>query len=393
MPSVRSGRFQRTGWAFALILALASAPGLTAQQASQSPAFEKYLNQFRTAPANPCLEFSSPLDDLEFHLFDAAGRAVAEALNRTPPAAAGPVARARATEVLKRLESLSAQVNHDWPEDNRFHFEAIDQPPGFLVKMTFRIRATFSFFAISEPEDRDKPDALWKEIGATGDQKVSSTGGYESFEFYPLLNSPAGNSRFLAVSGFAACGSGSGVSYTAYQWDPESHSFESVIELASENSQYPSTGEFKPLAARAEDVFQPIGELQTSGPVIALPYCWYSAIDTWHNPTLCAVNSYDLSGERVRFAGAVVNRPDLLPIAKTIQYAQARDYPAVLAYSGSPELAGHIVAEIPPSVWAGLGLGITQLSSTRERVEMEKFQFEVEERDGRWLVVAFHAKP
>ena len=75
--------------------------------------------------------------------------------------------------------------------------------------------------------------------------------------------------------------------------------------------------------------FPQIGKLQTDGPLIIPPYCWFSSIDTWDNPSLCAVDTYDLSRDSVRFRSRTYNRPDLVPIAKAIEYAQQRGYRAV----------------------------------------------------------------
>jgi hypothetical protein len=71
---------------------------------------------------------------------------------------------------------------------------------------------------------------------------------------------------------------------------------------------------------------------------ITIPYCWFSAIDTWDNPSMCAADIYDLSHDDVRFVSRAVNRPDLLPIAKALEYVSKHDYPAVLAYCASPEM-------------------------------------------------------
>src|SRR5208283_4143244 len=97
------------------------------------------------------------------------------------------------------------------------------------------------------------------------------------------------------------------------------------------------------------------------------------------------VNTYDLSGDRVRFISSVANRPDLLPIAKAIQYAQAHDYPAVLAYCGSPDVAQRMVRDIPPFVFAGAGLAVKRIGALKESIDMEDtgFHFEVEKRGDR----------
>ena len=89
--------------------------------------------------------------------------------------------------------------------------------------------------------------------------------------------------------------------------------------------------------------FEWVGKLQTDGPQISLPYCSWSPIDTWDNPSMCAVDIYDLTGDDVKFRTRAYNRPDLLPIAKAIEYAEQRDYPAVLGYCASAEIAHRLV--------------------------------------------------
>jgi hypothetical protein len=137
--------------------------------------------------------------------------------------------------------------------------------------------------------------------------------------------------------------------------------------------------------------FEQIGKLQTEGPLITLPYCWFSAIDTWDNPSLCAVDTYDLSRTDVKFHSRTVNRPDLLPVAKAIEYAQLREYGPALSYCASAEIARKLAHELPPFIFAG-DLQVTRIGRAKERVVMgdpPAYRFVVAERAGRWLVVAF----
>ena len=81
-----------------------------------------------------------------------------------------------------------------------------------------------------------------------------------------------------------------------------------------------------------------------------LPYCEDSAVDLYVDALLCSVDTYDLSGDIVRFISSETNRPDLETVAKVVQYADARDYESVLAYSASSQVARQMVAEMPPGV-------------------------------------------
>ena len=103
------------------------------------------------------------------------------------------------------------------------------------------------------------------------------------------------------------------------------------------------------------------------------------------------MNSYGISGDRVRFVSTVYNRPDLLPIAKAMEHARAHDYPAVLAYCGSPTVARKFMQGIPSFDSAG-GLHIRRSGPFMKTVklgEQPTLQFDVEKRGDRWLVAAF----
>ena len=136
--------------------------------------------------------------------------------------------------------------------------------------------------------------------------------------------------------------------------------------------------------------FSQVDKFRTEGSRITLPYCWFSQIDTWDNPSLCAVDTYDISGDDVTFRSRTYNRPDLLPIAKVIEYAQQRDYPAVLGYCASSQVARRLVRYFPPYVFAD-ELRVTHTGRGKERVELGSpilYRFDVEKRAGRWRVVS-----
>ena len=144
-----------------------------------------------------------------------------------------------------------------------------------------------------------------------------------------------------------------------------------------------------------KEPFLPIGKLETKGPLITLPYCWFSAIDTWDNPSLCALDTYDLSGDAVKFKSRAYNRPDLVPIAKAIEYAEKHDYPAVLAYCANADVARRIVRGITPSYSVG-DLRVTRKPDGSEHVETDSPAvdgFDVQKRGDRWLVVGFATSP
>ncbi len=110
---------------------------------------------------------------------------------------------------------------------------------------------------------------------------------------------------------------------------------------------------------------------------------------------MCSVDTYDLSGDDTKFISRVYNRPDLLPVAKAIEYAEQRDYGALLGYCGSVQVADGMIRDLPPYVYAGADIRVTPTGNGKERVELGDgpvYRFEVEERNGRWLVVAFNSE-
>ena len=345
--------------------------------------FRQQLQSLADLSPSPCPPDAHEKDwhfaDSESRLFNQAANIVAEALNAADPSQVAP--RERAANALKALERMSTKINVDWPSDNRFHFEILDVSPALVVKMGIREHESFFVYGIPE-KDSGKPNRLWQEVGS--DDNLFDPPPGVRLNLYPLHRGPSGNARFLAKSLNAGCAGSMGVAYEAYEWNPEgTGNLDEIIKQAG--------------ALGLDDKvsgFEWIGKLQTDSPLITLPYCWFSAIDTWDNPSLCAVDTYDLSGDDVKFRSRTYNRPDLLPIAKAIEYAAGRDYPAVLGYCASEEIASTLVREIPPFVFAG-DLRVTPTADWKERVELgdgPAYRFDVERRGDRWLVVWFQAE-
>ncbi len=393
----------------AAAIAAGSLGNARAQQPPTSqPSFEDLLNKMSSGPADPCADRGEDFSRFEFELFDQADAAVLQALNAGinspsgPPGPTGAIAidaRPEVIDAVAKLEKRSAEIDQSWPDEKRFHAEVLELPPAILVKMTYRNRATFSFFAIPELDQYNKPTKLWQAIHADDDGRNEPRAGYDWVDLFPLKRGPSKKVRFLAKFGGAGCGSGVGVEYYLHEWDPQRFgSLNELVKLEGAVSQEDPIGKAPlPMTNKVlSSSFPPIGQLRTDGSPITLPYCWFSAVDTWDNPSLCFVDSYDVSGDRVRFRNRVTNRPDLVPVAKVIEYAQAHDYPAVLAYCGSPEVARLLVREIPPFVFAGSGLEVARVGTMREKIVLEDdedFRFDVEKRGDRWLVVGFDVTP
>jgi len=140
--------------------------------------------------------------------------------------------------------------------------------------------------------------------------------------------------------------------------------------------------------------FPAAGVLKTEGTRISLPYCQFTGIDTWDNPSLCMVDTYDISGDAVTFVDRRYNRPDLVPVAKVLEYAKAHDLPALRAYCISDTLARKMLSELGSGYGFDAELETLPLSARRERVRpaySDAPGFVVEKRVDRWLVVSFDA--
>ncbi|MGO9542347.1 MAG: hypothetical protein ACLPLR_17965 [Terriglobales bacterium] len=349
-------------------------------QLDAPPDFRQLLQKmaaYKPDPCDPPFGGNEDSTDVESRLFQQAADIVTQGLNAI---AAGPMpARDRATETMKTLERMSTEINAAWPEENRFHFQVLDLKPALVVKMSLRTHGKFFVFGIPE-EDSGKTNRLWKEVGS--DEKSLKDDPFPSpVDLYPLHRSPSGNARFLARYIQAGCAGSFGVSYDAREWSPQG-----TGDLGQVIKQAGAWGLDDKVPG-----FPQIGKLQTEGSLITLPYCWFSAIDTWDNPSLCAIDTYDVSSDNVRFRSRVYNRPDLLPIAKAIEYAAERDYPAVLGYCTSSQVARKLVRNIPPYVFAE-DLRVTRTGNGKEHVEFGSgptYRFDVEKHADRWQVVAF----
>jgi hypothetical protein len=370
---------------FGLFLSVPDAePRLGAQgrQLESAADFRQRLRNLAELSHDPCSPPSGREKDWdsasgEHRLFSQAVHMVTVRLNGTPANAEQP--KDRAAEALKELEALSAGINAAWPEENRFHFQILEVPPVLVVKMTIRTDARYFVFAAPDEDISGKVQQFWQEVGAD-DASLEHDSARSLVELFALHRGSSGNARFLTKIESFGCAGSIGVVYDAREWNPKG-----MGDLAKVIEQEGAFG----LDDKVRG-FPQIGQLRTEGSRITLPYCWFSAIDTWDNPSLCAVNTYDLSRDKVRFRSRIYNRPDLLPVAKALEYAEQRDYPAVLGYCASSQLARRLVREAPPHVFAE-DVRVTRKGNGKERVELGggAYRFDVERRSGRWMVVAF----
>lgn len=345
--------------------------------------FRQRLQKLAELPPDPCgpasgLETNWDCTNDEYHLFSRAARMVVDGLNA--PTANPEPPKDRAAQVLKLLEQVSGGINASWPEENRFQFQILDVAPALVVKMTIRTQARYFVFGIPEEEISGGANRLWQEVGSDS-VSLEHASARSLVELFPLRRGPSGDARFLAKIEYFGCAGSIGVVYEASEWDPRG--LGNLSEVTKQEGAF----------GLDSDVpgFPQIGRLSTEGSLITLPYCWFSVIDTWDNPSLCAVDTYALSGDTVRFRSRVYNRPDLVPIAKVIQYAQQRDYFAVLGYCPSSQLARRMVRELPPHIFAG-DVRVILKGKGKERVELTDgaYRFDVKKSGARWIVVGFH---
>jgi hypothetical protein len=106
------------------------------------------------------------------------------------------------------------------------------------------------------------------------------------------------------------------------------------------------------------------------------------------------VDTYDVSGDDIRYVSTRTNRPDLLTVARVIKYASDRDYDAVLAYSVSPEVAKELVSRMPTSLFGnGSGEDYPPIKGAHEKIDLNSLHFRLERRGSRWVVVKFTVDP
>ncbi len=369
-----------SGWAQATVT----------QQAAARPQpqdlFSQSLQDLVAYSPDPCglpygNESNWHTSTIESRLFDAAQTIVVDALNDT---AAARAPKDRASAALKRLEDKSARINAGWPVENRFHFELLDIAPALVAKMGVRSHERFFVFGIFEGAP-GKAHTTWSEIGSDEEGLAEPEVPRLTLSLFALHRGPSGNARFLAQFGHIGCAGSNGVAYDAREWNPER-----IAGLAQIIKQSGAFGLDDKVPG-----FPQIGNLKADGPRVTLPYCWFSPIDTWDNPSMCAVDTYDLSEDNARFISRTYNRPDLLPVAKAIEYAEQRDYGALLGYCVSAQVADGMIRDLPPFVYAGTDIHVTRTGIGKERVELgdgPDYRFDVEKRNGRWLVVAFKSE-
>lgn len=376
--------------AFLLLTVLLSAtsPGFSSP-ASENPAdkISQLLQQLAPAPPDTCVV--PPVanlnpDQIEQSVLEESANLFLRQLREAGPEFTA--ARDQAAEALNKIKAQSRSINAAWPEESRFRFELLSIPPALVLKVG--IGTHESYFAFGVPAEDDPGNRQWQRIGEDElelDHQVPRVW----IDLYPLHRGPTGNARFLASIGFTGCAGSSGLLYDAREWDP--HDVVGFSQIIKQKGSRGMDEDFNGGKPTPKDPFAPIGKLDTEGAIITLPYCWFSAIDTWDNPSMCALDRYDLSGDTAKFKSRSYNRPDLVPVVKAIEYAENHDFLAVRGYCASDDVVREILQVVPPFYFAG-DLQVIRERPDRERVTMgspDPDKFDIEKRDGQWLVVKF----
>lgn len=210
----------------------------TAQQQNKSLSFEQLLRKMTELPPDPCgLSTGREEDwhtaDIEYRVFARARDSVTQALNTKPGTPESPLERA--TAALKGLEQMSAAINADWPEENRFHFQVLDLTEALVVKMTIRTDGRYFVFGMPEERISEKAIQLWQPVGS--DEKfLGNDPPTFSLELFPLHRGPSGNARFLAKLEYTGCAGSIGVAYEGREWDPEG--FGHLAEIINQSGSF-----------------------------------------------------------------------------------------------------------------------------------------------------------
>ncbi|HEX4320152.1 MAG TPA: hypothetical protein VHZ52_04570 [Acidobacteriaceae bacterium] len=326
-------------------------------------------------------------DKIESAILEAAEDRVLEELNAraTKPEQAKAIINQR----LELFQKMGEDTEAIWPKENRWHFEVAEMLPAIVIKFEYRTEGHFRAFGIERSTEKGKP-SQWQSLGGDHWDDYSDT-PWSKLNVFPLHRGPLGAVRFLVSMQGGGCAGSYGLRYAIEEWNPEEDV--SLSEAVSQNGAEGLDAEpEQPVTKKVP--FSTVGMLKTEGTRITLPYCEFTQLDTWDNPSLCMVDTYDVSGDAIQFVGRRYNRPDLAPIAKALQYAKAHDLPALRGYCVSDMVAQKILRELPGGYGFDAELETLQLGGGRERVRPAYSGvpgFVVEKHSSRWLIASFDA--
>jgi hypothetical protein len=370
------------GW---LAVGLAVALGCSTTQAQdKAKQFQAAYAQLQAYAASACDSING-LDDydkaakLEQTLLDAADSELVDALNRN---AASPQPASVARAELDALQHEAESTGSKWAKDVRFRFTVKSLPPVVAVTMAVRNHEVFAAYALAQV-DYPRKGLAWKTAASS---LYDTNFSWSQVELRNLQRGPAGHARLLAKTEWGGCAGSYGVKYEGLEWDPQNN-------IGEMDSLFETEGawglETEPGPVTAKNPFPMVGAFTTIGSRITLPYCMFTGIDWWDNPSLCAVETWDLSGDQVRFVSRRWNRPELLPIARAMEFAGNHEFVELRAWCASDELARRLMA-IAKFGMGGDNPAVKTQGPARERVTLDEVgTFIVEKRGDQWVVAGY----
>jgi hypothetical protein len=334
--------------------------------------FEEFSVLLQKLVTNPPADCSGPMHDsaeafgIEAQLFRLVSSIVLEAINKDP---ARPAEAARAA--LARCKAVRDGETSSWESGKRLRYEVLSIQPLLVLRLAIWNQETFVVYA-----------SLNRGLNAVTDWAIAQTldeGGhatYEHVELFPLWRGPSGNPRFLEVKHFSTCIWGMTLDYVVngYEWHPDESSITKILAKESASSRHGSKW-----------------KLDTSGKTVAIPYCWpgllwFTSIDS----PICSLDTYDLSGDVVRFLRVENDPEDLALVARIIEYAGNHDVEALSTMCISPQIARQLTEIMPPKpIFSGyhqksLGPDLEQL----DLFDGWEMKITLKRQHGRWRVAA-----
>lgn len=131
-------------------------------------------------------------------------------------------------------------------------------------------------------------------------------------------------------------------------------------------------------------------KFSTVGKTITIPYCWSGALQLGTvSAPICSIDTYDLSGDVVRFLRAENDPEDLAFVARVLRYVESRDMMALSAVCLSPEIAGKVMAMMPPEPFFGTGYERKPVGPDSEQLDFSdgfEMKITLKRQRGSWRV-------
>jgi hypothetical protein len=381
------------------LICIASIAGLSAltfgqdQVAKPLEHFKELAQQLAAQPpVNCCYDnYDWPTghpEELESKLFDEARKFITDSLNN---GSSQPMTAVK--EALKTLSLASDNIHKHWPEDHRFRYEIFDVSPIILAKTTLRSSAAaIAFYMIDS-----KRKTTWSSEDVTQNDLKRNT-MIQNVQVYPLSRGPSNQARFLIFSSITACGHGTEEEFTGYQMNPDTTYPEQILHRKGSEEAFDGDIEERE-SPQSKFNKKPLrkfnNSFNASGKKITLPYCWFSVVDTWANPTLCMADTYDLSMDEVRFVGRKINRPDIYAVAKAIEHAQNGELESIRGYTVTSQVAKKILNSMPSHIF-NEKTTVTHKGSNRELIRLQGYEireFEMQRINGTWLISNYRLVP